>query len=129
MIFAVDIEKGQELQNAILLGIVIQLIKHVQANYLYWTITDKYQMEHMFSSCGLEKMTIRTATERTRKKEEKNAYYYEMFLQMENFLNKEEDELTSDLHNAMQGLIWKSAKRGRNSYITKRINEVRDESF
>lgn len=126
---AVDIEKGQELQNAILLGIVIQLIKHVQANYLYWTITDKYQMEHMFSSCGLEKMTIRTATERTRKKEEKNAYYYEMFLQMENFLNKEEDELTSDLHNAMQGLIWKSAKRGRNSYITKRINEVRDESF
>lgn len=56
---AVDLEKRSEFEDAVSLGLMVQLAKRIQKLYIYQTIIEHHALGYNLSSSKMENMTVR----------------------------------------------------------------------
>lgn len=117
---SIDLEDKKEFKEAVLIGVSVQVMKQIQRLYLYQTVVQKYELGYGHSSVRLEKV-------KSKRLNDKNSYYYAIFLTMKQLLKKEKLDSIEEM-DALKNLIDIAYSEDRNQYLTKLINEVQNES-
>lgn len=149
---AVNLESRAEMEDAIEMGLVVQLAKQFQKAYLYQVILERYGNRYNFSSAGLEKMGVPKTGGKKRNKQERDTYYYRLFQKLDQivrdqidynllmeqleednvwFSEDEKKQIMMNLHNDipfMKNFIERNSSGVRSAYIGKLLREVEDES-
>lgn len=123
----IDLEDMDRFREAVIIGIVTQVIKRFQKIYLYMTIVQKHELRYDSSSVRLEKMVCRKSSKKTRIQSKKDSYYYVMFLTMSKILEKKEED-SRDTDKMLKNLIQGASSEKRHQYLSRLINEAKDES-
>ncbi|MDO4328519.1 MAG: hypothetical protein Q4C66_04185 [Lachnospiraceae bacterium] len=152
----VNLEKANELEAAVIVGLSVQLAKRIQNIYLYQSIKEGFSHNYRMSSAGLQE--IESPKEHPSKEHSLQTYYYgfyqiiqklisesiipeEIFVQIESQRKEtllEEDSAEKNIQTIaeelLQGLsLMKSyanrcASKGRNAYISQLLKGVQNES-
>lgn len=89
---AVDLEKRAEFEDAVSLGLMVQLSKRIQKLYVYQTIKEHHSLGYNLSSSKIEHMTVRRGSKRGKKWSDKYSYYYQLFQTMGKILEDKLDK-------------------------------------
>lgn len=117
---SIDLDDIKGFKDAVLIGVSVQVIKQIQKLYLYQTVVQKYELDYGNSSVRLEKI-------KEKRSNDKNCYYYAMFLTMKQLLKTENIDSIEE-KDALKNFIIRAYSEDRNQYLTKLINEVQNES-
>lgn len=120
--------EGQELRDAIELGVQVFVILYFQQAYILQTIFERYESHNNMSSKNLEKMTIDG--------EKIDTYYYHLFNLMTDVIENQETAMEKQLKDtqiaygeidSLRGDIMVSYSRERRRYVNQLTLGVRDE--
>lgn len=117
---AIDLESEERFEDAVMVGVVVQIVKKIQNLYLYQVIMRKYESGYGNSSVRLEKMKAGSQTEGDA---DENTYYYALFLTMKKILQKGEAGGAGN-EAVLKDFLEQAVSENRNQYLTKLFNEV-----
>lgn len=112
----VDLHDENELIEAVGYGVSILVLSKLQSLYLAEVVVDKYENTYKLSSVSVEK--IRNG------KEEKNAYYYQMYLTMSKIIDN-----TLPSATGLRMFLLRAANREMRKYLYTLRGEVANEQI
>ena len=123
---SIELEDQVGFKDAVMIGVAVQLMKQIQELYLYQTVVQKYKLGYGNSSVRLEKVKVKKSKVGM-DDTDKNSYYYAMFLSMKQLLKKENLDSIEEM-DTLKNFIYRAFSENRVQYLTKLINEARNES-
>lgn len=105
------LENTEEFYETFLLAVKVHLAIRIQRIYLYNAIVENYDSDYTYSSKTISKN-----------------YYYNMFLEMVNLMNKKNETLTKE-QQMIKNFIMRAASQNKKKYIRSMLQEVKNESI